>query len=143
MSALRSPLGLHLPSLLIGLIPGSLWLFGNLNAPQTSSDSLSSGPLAWRQIVRIEENFPYTVPDSSSFVLSGCGYTTRGGVVSAATPTTPLQVDIDGQVRLLLDPIDGPSSIHPGWVVPAKGRVSVRFGDDDTVGYLFGYLVEN
>lgn len=143
MPVLRAPLGLHLPSLLIGLVPGSLWLFSSLSNPQTSSDNLSSGPLAWRQMVRIEENFPYTVPENGTLVLCGCGYTTRGGLVPAATTTAPLQVDIDGQVRLLLDPIDGPNQVHPGWVVPAKGRVSVRFGDDDTIGYLFGYFVEN
>jgi hypothetical protein len=130
----------HLPSLLLGLLPAALAL--RSSSPQTATDSLPSGQMTWRQIVRVEENFPYTVPPKCTLVVTSSGYTSRNGVNIGVIPTTPLVFEVDGQPRLLLDPVDGPNEIQPGWVVPAGGRVSVRFGDDDTLGYLFGFLVE-
>lgn len=136
-------LRLHAPSLFLGC---AVVLALGLNRPapiaagpavQTARHVLASGTGDWRDIVRIEEGYPFQVPEDRALVLQSAGYT--GSPSFNFAP--PVAIDIDGEVELLLDPTSGANRVVPGWVVDSGSRVTVRLEGDDLVGYAFGYLV--
>lgn len=89
----------------------------------------------WRQIVRIEEDYPFTVPRGRVLVIQSAGYGGKGE--SFFSPQ--IRMVINGEVKLILSPS---SPIEPGWVVDPEQRVEVRQPDPELKGYLFGYLAD-
>lgn len=135
-------LQLHLPSVLGGLLAGAAVIGTALSRAQSSQEMVAFGPYGWRNLVRIEEGFPFNVPKEHVLVISSAGHTARGNPSLLSEATTWLDVLIDGKRALRLNPVNGPSTLEPGWVVKPESRVSIRFADDSWTGYLFGYLVE-
>ena len=134
---------LHPTSALLGAgaCAASLWL-ASPGAVQTETARVALGPYAWRDLVRIEESYPYTVLEEHVLVLVSVGHTSRKQPTTLSLADTELQVLVDGELELILNPVNGPNSITPGWVVPAGSRVSIEFADDTWTGYAFGYLVD-
>ena len=140
---MRSTISLHFPSLTIGGL-GALGLLA-LAAFRTQSaeTALARGPYAWRSLVRVQENYPFVVPDNKVLILSGAGYTWKTDRFDIKPLANPLlTITIDGEIALVLDPISGPSTIEPGWAVSGKSRVSIQYPGEPFVGYAFGYLVD-
>ncbi len=140
---MRSTIPLHLPSLALGGLGVLSFLALAAFRTQTAETALARGPYAWRSLVRIEESYPFVVPDKKVLILSGSGYTWRTDRFEVKPLGNPLlTITIDGEVELVLDPISGPSSIQPGWAAGAKSRVSIQYPGEEFVGYAFGYLVD-
>jgi hypothetical protein len=136
----------HAPSLLLGacLVAGTLALSAAAPAPTQESEVETTGVGAglWRDLVRIEEGSPYTVPEGMVLVLQGCGFVTREDT-DPILIGEPLTLLIDGVRRLILVPTAANHDIQPGWAVPAKSQVTVVYGNDPQIGYMFGYLVQD
>lgn len=128
----------HLPSALGGLLAGA----AGLAAVQTTQQTVAFGPYGWRDLVRVEESFPYTVPEGRVLVITSAGHTAGSNPSTLSEAETNLMVVIDGTRELMLNPVNGPSTLEPGWVVQPGSRVLVRFADDSWTGYIFGYLVD-
>lgn len=131
-------LQLHLPSALGGVLAGA----AALAAVQSTQQTVAFGPYGWRDLVRVEESFPFTVPEGRVLVITSAGYTGRTLTTTLSEAETNLIVEIDGENELFLNPVNGPSTLQPGWVVQPKSRVRVLFADDTWTGYVFGYLVD-
>jgi len=129
----------HVPSLLLG--GAALLGLGSLYpgpAPQTTVDALTTGNGDWRNIVRVEEDFPYQVPEGKALVVQSVGFTGDQLLTFAYYVT----LDVDGEVKLLLDPTTGANRIQPGWVVESGSRLTVKMQGEDLTAYAFGYLVD-
>ncbi len=102
---------------------------------------MAFGPYAWRELVRVEEAYPFVVPKGKALILVSVGHAARAQTTTLSEADTNLKVLIDGELELILNPVNGPNQILPGWLVPEGARVSVSFADDTWTGYVFGYLV--
>ncbi len=129
---------LHLPSALGGLLAGA----AALAAVQSTQQTVAFGPYGWRDLVRVEESSPFAVPEGRVLVITSAGHTARGNATTLSEAETALMVVIDGKRELMLNPVNGPSTLDPGWVVQPGSRVQVHFADDTWTGYVFGYLVD-
>lgn len=140
----------HGPSLLIGasLLAGGLALTGAArptpppSAPQeTAIDATGVGSGLWRDVVRIVEGDPFTVPEGKVLIVQSCGFVTR----EPSDPILigePLLMVVDGVRSLILVPTSGNRDISPGWAVAEKAQVTLQYGGDPQIGYLFGYLID-
>lgn len=129
---------LHLTSALLGAAATGTALV----ATQSTQDVVAFGPYGWRDLIRVEESFPFTVPEGRVLILTSAGHAPRPRATTLDEFDTSLEVLVDGALELLLNPVNGPSSIDPGWVVRPGSRVQVNFADDTWTGYAFGYLVD-
>ncbi|QDU64959.1 hypothetical protein [Engelhardtia mirabilis] len=129
----------HVPSLFLGaaVLLGLGFLYPG-PAVQSTANELTTANGDWRNIVRVEEGFPYQVPEGKALVVQSVGF--KGD--QPFTFAYFVSLDIDGEVELLLDPSSGANHIRPGWVVEAGSRLTVRMQGDELVGYAFGYLVD-
>lgn len=139
----------HAPSLLLGagLVAGALALSAAsaLSAPpkaqETEINTTGVGSGLWRDLVRIVEGDPFTVPEGKVLVVQSCGFVTR----EASDPILigePLMMFVDGIRSLILVPTSTNHEVLPGWAVEAKSQVTLSYANDPQVGYLFGYLID-
>ena len=144
----RSQGRIHAASLLAGaLLAGAVLVLSGAAAPnalptqETQVDTTAVGAGLWRDLVRIEESDPYTVPEGKVLILQGCGFTTREASDSVLFGQS-LVVIIDGVRRLILDPTGHNRDIPAGWAVNEKSQVALEYGSEAQLGYLFGFLVD-
>jgi hypothetical protein len=139
----------HAPSLLLGagLVAGALALSAASSpsaAPKAQESEINStgvGSGLWRDVVRIVEGDPFTVPEGKVLVIQSCGFVTR----EPSDPILigePLMMFVDGVRSLILVPTSANHEIAPGWAAPQKSQVTLSYGGDPQIGYLFGYLID-
>jgi len=139
---------LHAPSLLLGagLVAGALALSAASRPPgpaaqETEINSTGVGSGLWRDVVRIVEGSPFTVPEGKVLVVQSCGFVTR----EASDPILigePLLMFVDGVRSLILVPTSANHEVLPGWAAPEKSQITLTYGGDPQIGYLFGYLID-
>lgn len=139
----------HAPSLLLGagLVAGALALSAASSpgtapkAQETEVYSTGVGSGLWRDVVRIVEGDAFTVPEGKVLIIQSCGFVTR----EPSDPILigePLLMLIDGVRSLILVPTSSNHEIAPGWAATEKAQVTLSYGGDPQIGYLFGYLVD-
>jgi hypothetical protein len=127
----------HVPlSVALALAASAALLSAWLAPPRAASATPAAAQThLWRQFVRIEEDYPFTVPAGKVLVVQSAGYGGKGdGFFSPQ-----IRMIINGEVKLILSPT---APIEPGWVVESETRVDVRQPDPELKGYLFGYLAD-
>lgn len=91
----------------------------------------------WRDIVRIEQNHPFVVPEGHVLVLQSAAYGVRSGKSAVLTFVPVVRVMLNSESKLFVHP---DQNLVPGFVVPADTRVEVEQDVEDAVGYVLGYL---
>jgi hypothetical protein len=90
-----------------------------------------------RDIVRIEQFHPFTVPEGRTLVLQSAAYGSRGK--QKTVPPAPIvRALINGEPKLFLSP---GFALSPGFTVPAGTRVEAEQDGDEVVAYLLGYMI--
>lgn len=139
---------MHAPSLLLGagLVAGALALSAasrpsGVTAQESEVNATGVGSGLWRDLVRIVEGSPFTVPEGKVLVVQSCGFVTR----ESSDPILigePLMMFVDGVRSLILVPTSANHEIRPGWAAPEKSQITLSYGGDPQIGYLFGYLID-
>lgn len=140
---------MHSPSLLLGagLVAGALVLSA-ASSPSDASEAQESevnttgvGSGLWRDVVRIVEGNAFTVPEGKVLVIQSCGFVTR----EPSDPILigePLLMFVDGVRSLILVPTSANHAITPGWAATEKSQITLSYGEEPQIGYLFGYLID-